>query len=450
MEKRSLAAFSFCIDGHSESFPYFEEGLNGFIMLKIYLIGCALIPWLVFPQMDHGNRLTFQVGVSVASINPPMGTFIAGGPQNRKFSGVHDNLFAKAVVVSNGDQKLALVTVDCIGLLKPEMDRIRKMAAAQCSIDPKRIVISSTHTHSGPDVVGIWGKDFTASGVDTSYLSFLVRSAASQIVEANKKLMAVHGWVAEGVYQGKWVQNISDVELDRTLTVMQFKSETGVPVVTLTNFACHPTFLDEKFSVVSSDYPGVFYKSMQGTVGGEHMFLQGAIGGWVQPDGEKPGLEGMEKSGEDLAAATRTILSTAKPLEDRNIFFADTTIQFKVENQGWRMLSEAKVIGRTFTEAVETNMAWFSIGGVQFATHPGETTPWLSLETRKLMGVGPKMVMGLAQDALGYILKPEFFGKSTKAHAGYLTSMSLGKETTPAILGALKELSKKAHATRSH
>lgn len=414
------------------------------VLSKQLFICLGLLPFWAVAQP------AFKVGVSTAAINPPMGAFIAGGPQNRKFTGVHDDLFAKAVVVSNGVQKLAVVTVDCIGLLKPEMDRIRKMVSSQCSIDPKKIVISSTHTHSGPDVVGIWGKDFTASGVDSAYINFLVGTVATQIVEADKKLISARGWVSEGDYQGKWVQNISDSELDRTLTIIHFKTQEGTPLVTLTNFACHPTFLDEKFSVVSSDYPGVFYQSMATVVGGEHLFLQGAIGGWVQPDGAKPGLEGMEKSGKDLAAAAQKILTSARPLPNQNIIFTDTTLQLKVDNQAWRMLSNAKVIRRTFTESVETDVAYFNIGGVHFATHPGETTPWLSLETRKLMGDGPKMVMGLAQDALGYILKPEFFDRSGKQHAGYLTSMSLGKETTPVLLKALGELSKKAHASGSH
>ena len=44
------------------------------------------------------------------------------------------------------------------------------------------------------------------------------------------------------------------------------------------------TFLDAVHTVVSSDYVGAFYNSMSSQMPGEHLFLQGAIGGWVQPD----------------------------------------------------------------------------------------------------------------------------------------------------------------------
>ncbi len=87
-----------------------------------------------------------------------------------------------------------------------------------------------------------------------------------------------------------------------------------------------------------------------------------------------------------------------------------------------------------------SEIAWFSIGDIQFATHPGETTPYLALETKKLMKTGPRFILGLSQDALGYILKPVYFQDSTKPHAPYLTSMSLGEDTQPIILNALKEL----------
>jgi hypothetical protein len=62
------------------------------------------------------NEPILQVGISVAPINPPIGTYIAGDKQNRTFTAVHDSLFAKAVVITKGKEQLAIVTLDCIGL----------------------------------------------------------------------------------------------------------------------------------------------------------------------------------------------------------------------------------------------------------------------------------------------------------------------------------------------
>lgn len=54
-------------------------------------------------------------------------------------------------------------------------------------IDPSRIVMSSTHTHAGPDVVGIWGKNFTQSGVNQSHMKKIIAAATAAIQEAYEK-----------------------------------------------------------------------------------------------------------------------------------------------------------------------------------------------------------------------------------------------------------------------
>ncbi len=65
---------------------------------------------------QHNDSGHLLAGAAEAIINPPAGTYLAGYDQNRKSTGVHDNLFVKAVVVANRQNALALVTIDCIGL----------------------------------------------------------------------------------------------------------------------------------------------------------------------------------------------------------------------------------------------------------------------------------------------------------------------------------------------
>ncbi|MFM7838562.1 MAG: hypothetical protein ACKO6K_03265, partial [Chitinophagaceae bacterium] len=60
-----------------------------------------------------------RVGSAQAIIDPPVGAFIAGHSLNRKFTGVHDHLYAKVVIVSNAETSWGILTLDCIGLLYP-------------------------------------------------------------------------------------------------------------------------------------------------------------------------------------------------------------------------------------------------------------------------------------------------------------------------------------------
>jgi hypothetical protein len=385
----------------------------------------------------------FEAGVSAAPINPPIGAFIAGDKQNRRFTSVHDSLFAKAVVMSNGESSIAMVTLDCIGLLYPDVLKIREKAFKLCGFPKDRIIVSSTHTHSGPDVVGIWGSDYQHSGVDSTYMEFLTTTAAQQIKSAVEKKQKASVQVAETTFGEPWVQNICGEEIDRSVSIFQINNSEGKPIATLTNFACHPTFMDAKFSEVSSDYVNGYYKTMEKQLGGEALFLQGAIGGWVQPEDGEGYFEKAFKRGSELATAVQKALMSAHPLKETTISFCSKQIKLAVENEGWKQLSAIGTIRRSISDSVTTEIAWFKIGDAQFAAHPGETAPYYGLETKKWMSSGPRFVLGLSNDALGYILKPTFFEDKNIPHTEYLTGMSLGKSTAPRLMQQLKDLMRK-------
>ena len=130
----------------------------------------------------------FRVGVASAEMSPEPGAFIAGDARNRRFSGVHDPLFVKAVVVQKNADMIAIVTVDNIGLTRPDIEAMRQRAVAYTTtvngLLPERIIISSTHTHSGPDVVGLWGRDEHSSGRDPVYMDRLTTAVATQVAAA--------------------------------------------------------------------------------------------------------------------------------------------------------------------------------------------------------------------------------------------------------------------------
>jgi hypothetical protein len=92
-------------------------------------ITCLLFLSLLISCTFKTTESVLTVGVSSAPINPPIGAYIAGDKQNRKFTAIHDSLYAKAVVFTKGDEQLAIITFDCIGLLYPDVQRIRKRAA---------------------------------------------------------------------------------------------------------------------------------------------------------------------------------------------------------------------------------------------------------------------------------------------------------------------------------
>jgi len=383
-----------------------------------------------------------RAGAASAVVNPPIGSYIAGDALNRTFTGVQDDLFAKAAVFSDGDEALAIVTMDCLGLGYPQIKEIQRLASEKTTaidLPSERIVISSDHIHSGPDVVGIYGPDHEHSGVDRAYMARLKETMASVVAEAAAKLTAVTGRYATAMHDYDWVRNVSEPgELDRSITTLQFLAENGEAVVTLTNFACHPTFLDAVHSVVSADYVGGYYRAMAKDYGGEHLFLQGAIGGWVQPDKGDRSFALAYRRGAELAADVKAALGDGRPLAGSEIRFNRDVIDLPAENEAWTYMTEIGVIDRELGDTISTEVIWFAIGSAEFVTHPGETPPAYSLATKEMMETaGPKFVMGLGMDALGYVNKPDYFAHPEKyPNAEYLNATSLGPKTGPLLLEA--------------
>ena len=419
---------------------------------QLLILGAAMIFGLLFSscgkQVKEKPVRAFQAGASSGTINPEMGSFIAGDAPNRRFTGIHDSIYAKAVVMKSGEKAIAIVTLDCIGLLYPDVERIRNLAADQVDqfdLPPQQIIVSSNHIHSGPDVVGIWGEDQVHSGVDSLYMDNLIHTAAAQVKRAANRLESAQAFYVSGTFGEQWVHNISEPEeIDRSLTVLQLTDPSGQNIATLTNFACHPTFFDAVHTEVSADYVGAFYEDMSVDMAGEHLFLQGAIGGWVQPDKEDQSYEIGWKRGGELSAKVKGLLASKRTLDSTSIDFRNVVFDLPVSDPGWSQLSQLGVIKREIGEMTKTEIAWFRIGPAQFITHPGETPPSFSFASKEMMQTEPKFVMGLTLDAMGYILKPEYFDPENELpHSEYLTRMSPGVEAGPLVMEKVEEVIRK-------
>ena len=200
--------------------------------------------------------------------------------------------------------------------------------------------------------------------------------------------------------------------------------------------------MDDASTAASSDYVWGYYHYLDSAQGGVNMFLQGAIGGWVQPEDVPHTYDDANYHGSSLGKYAFEL--SKKKNSSKNISFTSAKVDFPLANPSFQMLSKAGVIKRNFGKTVSSEIAYFTIGDASFATHPGETCPALSLDTKKLMNNnGPKFILGLSQDALGYIIKPSFFDTNNKIpHSEYLTGMSIGSETMGIILSTLTNLIK--------
>src|SRR5690606_36271012 len=92
----------------------------------------------------------------VVGVNHSDPVYLAGFGNDRRATGVHDDLWARGFVLENAERRIALVTLDVVGYFQNEVETIRTLAA-QAGFVADAIVVSSTHNHEGPDTMGLWG-----------------------------------------------------------------------------------------------------------------------------------------------------------------------------------------------------------------------------------------------------------------------------------------------------
>lgn len=99
-------------------------------------------------------RAEFTAGFATVDITAPNGWRRAGGYSEAISNGVHDPLYAKAMVISQGNTTVAIVGNDLCSVPRELTDRARKKAGAKIGIPVANIVITATHTHGGPEYYG--------------------------------------------------------------------------------------------------------------------------------------------------------------------------------------------------------------------------------------------------------------------------------------------------------
>ena len=118
--------------------------------------GCSSPASAPAPAVE--SKATLLVGAAAATINPEDGVFLAGYEQGRASTGVHDGLYAKAVVFDDGKTAVALVVLDAVSLQYPTVQHIREAASKTVQgldLPPERIIVQATHTHCAPDTIGV-------------------------------------------------------------------------------------------------------------------------------------------------------------------------------------------------------------------------------------------------------------------------------------------------------
>lgn len=217
---------------------------------------------------------TLMAGAGVADITPLDSQYLFGYLHVERYStGVHDPLLSSALYLTDGHTPVLFVANDIIFVSKATTRRVRRRIEQVTGIPGTNILISATHTHSGPstvDYIGFAG-DPTVPEVDLAYLQRfedgIVTAALTAYRHAQPAELGLA--IAEVVGLGTNRRDPTGPSDPQVPVLMARAAMTGRPIAGMIVCSMHPTVLHENSTVVSADFPGMARRFLQQNVLGE-------------------------------------------------------------------------------------------------------------------------------------------------------------------------------------
>jgi hypothetical protein len=257
-------------------------------------------------------------GFAKTRITPPLGIELAGYGVylQRRANAVHDDLFARALLLEDdaGDRVLML-SLDLLGL-SWDLDRaIAAQAGAAAGLGADRVLVSCTHTHSGPATLPMegWGE------IDPRYIEGLPSLCAAAAAEAAAALHPVRIGAGHGTVRALGFNRVRpDGPIDRSLHVFRIDSLDGTPEVAVFSHGCHPVSIDRRTdagTAISGDWPGQVTRRLREEGYGETIFHLGVCGD-IDPvvAWRNFAFAGMALSAELVTASLLTLLRSVEPM----------------------------------------------------------------------------------------------------------------------------------------
>ncbi len=381
-----------------------------------------------------------KVGVGRSDVSPPLGVELSGYGyfKGRRNKGVHDRLYSRSLLLRAGDESAVLMNNDLIGVSEPTLAETRGLIEEGVGVDPDNVIVTCTHTHSGPATVPFIG----VGEIDDDYLEGLPKRLLEGTLKANENLVEVKvGFGRSEVRAVGFNRVLPKGPIDREVRVLQIKDVKMNPVATLFNHSCHAVTIDvrtEDGLYVSADWPGYAMTILDRKGAGEAFFLQGTCGdidpvvAWhmrgfdaAEEIGKKvaeavlKSLEGVHlKEVEGLRVERRILRLPFQKLTMRDVAENLKDFLTQLEKNEKATVSELRPqirFHRTYAEEmvtrleaglpnhIESEVQALALGGTAMVFLPGEVFVDVALKIMEGSPFKETMVAGYAANYVGYI-----------------------------------------------
>src|SRR4051812_32636062 len=317
-----------------------------------------IILFLILAMVGVASGAELKVGSAAVVITPQIGTPLAGYYETRISDGVHDDLYAKAIVLECGGARAAMVCCDLITMPPNVASEARRLIEKETGLKADQGMISATHAHTGPILPGRTARE-TADGpggdLAQEYVEQLPGRIAASVKQAVEKLVPATASAAIGHEEnvsfnrryfmkdgtvgwnpGKLNPKIDKPAgpIDPAVSVVYFESADGVPMVSYVNFSMHP---DTGGGLqISADYAGRLCNLLARIKGDSMitMFTNGTCGdiNHVNVNGKDPqkGFDEARRIGTILAGEVIKTYGRLKPIDADAVRFKREVVKLEL------------------------------------------------------------------------------------------------------------------------
>jgi neutral ceramidase len=305
--------------------------------------------------------IVLSAGFSKVSISPPIGAPLAGfAARQGVCEGIHDDLYARALVIESNGKTVAFVSLDVLALSSEFVNRVRTEIQQRTGIQKNAIMIASTHTHAGPVTIKTF---FNPEGtLDGDYMNSLAKAIEDSVAQAFEKRFPARVGVGSGYVSGIGVNRRTPDKkpVDEEIGIIKIEDESGKIRAVLLNYACHPTVLGSNNLLATGDFPYFAVERIEQAIDSEGfaMFVNGTQGNISMGHSSElsaigiitPGrtFENASKLGNMLADAALEALPGIETKKDTEVGVISSRVDFPLKD-----LPEIEETVQTFREAEE-------------------------------------------------------------------------------------------------
>jgi len=459
-------------------------------VLQLVLVAASCNFWLSSLALRAS-----EVGFGIVDITPDVNgakpVWLAGYGQNRKATEIHDPIFARALVLRDGAQKMAIVVADVVGIFYPTTLEIRRRLEGF-----DYVLVAATHSHEGPDTMGLWGPSPIRSGVDPEYMEFLTERCVEAVKQADSNARPATAKYGTAENSSLLRDSRQPIVFDGVLRAVQCTGTDGANLGLLVQWNCHPEAMGPNNTQITADFWQATIAKLERLYRCPVVAVSGAVGGLMAPPRDvikdstgrllqEGDFEYSRLYGEAVADLALQALESSNPIALTPVRLAAQEISLPMANpvyqlgamlglikrQAYLWTGDFKQLGEPIDiakargkAAIATEVSYLRLGELHVVGIPGELYPELvygryqepaepnvdfpdaPLEEPVVESIlsDKFLLIGLANDEVGYIIPkrqwddvaPFAYGRASKQ---YGEVNSIGPETAPIIMQALKD-----------